>query len=118
MLARFSKTVASFVGAAAARVAMPNAAFAASANAIRGAILGLMTVSLRARILVATIILSFPFAIGAIGLLAGDVPAFTLNDQVLACWIQLGVFGGAALGLATGRWWGGFLPLSMAWSSP
>jgi hypothetical protein len=77
---------------------------------------GLMPVSIRARILVATLILSFPFALGAVGLLAGDVPAFSLNDQVLACWIQVGVFGGAAVALATGRWWGRFLPLSIAWS--
>ena len=74
-----------------------------------------MAISVRARILVATIIVSFPFALGLLGLLGGDVPAFSLNDEVLACWIQVGVFGGAALALATGRWWGRFLPLSIAW---
>jgi hypothetical protein len=75
-----------------------------------------MAFSVRARILVATIILSFPFAVGVPGLLSGDVPAFSLNDEVLVCWIQVGVFGGAAVALATGRWWGRFLPLSIAWS--
>lgn len=75
-----------------------------------------MAVVVRARILVATVILSFPFAVGVLGLLRAEAPAFSLNDEVLAGWIWVGTFGGAALALATGRWWGRFLPLSMAWS--
>ena len=75
-----------------------------------------MAVVVRARILVATVILSFPFAVAVLGLVRAEAPAFSLNDEVLACWIWVGVFGGATLALATGRWWGRFLPLSIAWS--